>query len=263
MSTKTKNLRPPKRFYCEGRLSVSETVILGQEQTHRLKDVLRFSVGDNLHLFNGQDGEWLCTLNKILKSSSELIVLKQIKQQTSEIDCWLCFAPIKRGHQDFMIEKVTELGATTFLPTFTKRTLVDDPNLGRFTRIAIEAAEQCERLSIPQFLQPQKLPNLLSDWPQDRTLLWCAEAGNAKPMVDALHGSAVKTKAAILIGPEGGFDEQENAMLARHPGIVPISLGPRILRADTAAIAALSVFQATMGDARTPHPPRHTYLSPE
>ena len=180
--------------------------------------------------------------------------------QRPEPDLWLCFAPIKRARLDFLAEKATELGASRLVPVMTRHTIVTRVNGERLAANAREAAEQCERLSVPTVAAPVKLEALLADWPAERRLFLCAEAGAARPIAEALLAEAgldeaglaegAPRPAAFLTGPEGGFSAAELDALAKLPFVVPVGLGPRILRADTAAIAALASWQAILGDGK-------------
>jgi 16S rRNA (uracil1498-N3)-methyltransferase len=226
-------------------------------RAHYLRNVLRLEAGAVLRLFNGRDGEWSA---RILRSAKNQVVLSaeaQLRPQAAEPDLWLVFAPIKRSAIDLVAEKATELGVGVLQPVLTQHTMVDRVNAERLRSIAIEAAEQCERLSVPEARMPVSLGKLLREWPQDRRLLLCAEAGHARPMAEALgaFATANATPWAILIGPEGGFARTELDALGKLPFVIPVGLGPRILRADTAALAALACWQAILGDGqqRPPH----------
>jgi 16S rRNA (uracil1498-N3)-methyltransferase len=186
-----------------------------------------------------------------------LAIEQQLRPQTSERDLWLVFAPVKRTRIDAIAEKATELGVCALIPVVTQRTAVDRVNVERLRAIAIEAAEQCERLSVPEVRPPVTLGKLLAEWPADRRLLLCAEAGAARPIAEALraHADGIAAPWAVMIGPEGGFARSELDALAKLPFVMPVGLGPRILRADTAALAALACWQAILGDGqqRPPH----------
>ncbi len=229
-------------------------------RAHYLRNVLRLEPGAVLRLFNGRDGEWSA---RILRSAKNQVVLTadaSLRPQGAEPDLWLVFAPVKRSAIDLVAEKATELGVGALQPVLTQHTMVDRVNAERLQSIAIEAAEQCERLSVPEVRAPVSLGKLLSEWPQDRRLLLCAEAGDARPVAAALVASAEDASArsapwAIMIGPEGGFARTELDALGKLPFVIPVGLGPRILRADTAALAALACWQAILGDGqrRPPH----------
>jgi 16S rRNA (uracil1498-N3)-methyltransferase len=208
-----------------------------------LANVLRLGTGAQVKLFDGRTGEWLAEITVAGRKRVSLTVLRRLRDREAVPDLWLLFAPIKRGRIDWLVEKVTELGAARLVPVITQRTVVDRLNLDRLRAHAIEAAEQCERTALPELAEPVKLAALLRDWPQDRTLYFADEAGGA-PLLAALKPGP----AALLIGPEGGFTDEERAQVRVLPQARPVSLGPRILRADTAALAALSLWMAGAGD---------------
>ncbi len=199
-------------------------------------------------MFNGRDGEWRARIDTIGKGWASLQLTEQSLPQPVEPDIWLLFAPIKRGRVDFLVQKATELGVSILLPTTTRRTVVERINLVRLGTTAAEAAEQCRRLSVPELRPVQSLEKVLASWPEERRLLFCDEAGGP-PAIEAMTGQE-PAPWAILIGPEGGFDPDESQALRERPFVVPMSLGPRILRAETAAVAALSLWQAVLGDGR-------------
>lgn len=199
-------------------------------------------------MFNGRDGEWLARIDTIGKGWASMQLMAQSLPQVPEPDIWLLFAPIKRGRVDYLVQKSTELGVAVLMPTSTRRTAVERINLVRLSATAAEAAEQCRRLSVPELRPVQALDKVLAAWPPERRLLFCDEAGGPSPLA-ALSGHA-PGPWAILIGPEGGFDPDESEALRQYPFVVPMSLGPRILRAETAAVAALSLWQALVGDGR-------------
>jgi 16S rRNA (uracil1498-N3)-methyltransferase len=213
---------------------------------------MRLKANDEVRLFNGRDGEWHGKIEGSKtgkgKRGVTVMVCDSLRPQSGEPDLWLCAAPIKKAHFDYMVEKATELGTTVIQPVLTARTQIRDVNAERLKMIAIEAAEQSERLSVPAIHSPLPLSDIAASWPKERTLIVCAEWGDALPAETAFARMNKITKAAILTGPEGGFAEDELALLKKVPGSVFIRLGPRILRADTAAIAALSLWQALCGD---------------
>ena len=239
------------RLYVTDDLGSNGVVGLEAPQAHYLRSVLRLGPGDEAALFNGRDGEWRARIDPIGKGWASLQLVEQSLSQPPEPDIWLLFAPIKRGRVDYLVQKATELGVTALLPTTTRRTAVERINLVRLGTTAAEAAEQCRRLSVPELHTVQSLDKILDAWPEDRRLLFCDEAG-APPPLEALQGfaDAPTTPWAILIGPEGGFDPDESHALRQRPFVVPMSLGPRILRAETAAVTALSLWQAILGDNR-------------
>jgi len=237
------------RLFVEPDLSAGAQLTLGKEQSLYLAAVLRKSVGDEVVLFNGRDGAWRCALTSDSKKSVGLELLEQIAEQTPVSDLWYGFAPLKSERLDYVIQKAVEMGVGTIQPVLTHRTQVNRLKHERLVANAIEAAEQCEVLSVPVVEQEVTLERLLDGWPTGRKLILADEsAASASPVdtLNALKGQPV----GILIGPEGGFSDEERAKLIALPYVVPISLGPRILRADTAAVAALAVIQAIIGDWR-------------
>lgn len=240
------------RLYVQADLGADRMVTVSPEQAHYLLRVMRLKIGDEVRLFNGRDGEWRGLIGASSKSALNLTAQEQNRPQKMETDLWLCCAPIKKTHFDFMIEKATELGVAAIHPLLTARTQIREVNAKRCQAIAIEATEQSGRLTIPEIATPAALSALAAGWPKDRALIVCAEWGDAAPAAETLMQPHFKTakKTAILTGPEGGFTAEELDALRRIPGAGFIRLGPRILRADTAAIAALSCWQALCGDWR-------------
>ena len=234
------------RLYVTGDLGAAMTVALDEGQAHYLLHVLRAKAGDRVLLFNGRDGEWLAQIAQAGKRGVTAACLKQTQVQAGVPDIWLAFAPVKKTPSDYLVQKAVELGASCLLPVFTRRTIVARINEERMAANAIEAAQQSARLSVPDIRAGVSLEKLLASWPQDRRLLFCDEGGDAKPLAEAARN--VNGPAAILTGPEGGFDTGEREMLRALPFVTPVTLGPRILRADTAALAALAVWQSVSGD---------------
>jgi len=218
------------------------------DQSRYLTAVMRLSVGDEILVFNGQDGEWRCSLAEAGKRGCVLKAEEQTRPQAYGPDLDLVIAMVKRGRVETIVEKAAELGARRVRLTQTRRTNVDFVKLGRLDAIAIEAAEQTGRLDVPAVDDPQKLDKILDGWDPARRLVFCDEGGDARPMIEALAETG--PPAAILIGPEGGFAPEERERLRSLPFVIPVSLGPRILRADTAAIAAMTLWQAAAGDWR-------------
>ena len=200
-------------------------------------------------LFNARDGEWRARVAEAGKRNCVLVCESRTALQQEVPDLWLVFAPIKKTPADYLTQKATELGVSLLQPVTTRRTIVTRVNLERMRSNAIEAAEQSGRLSVPEIGELTDLERLLAKWPSDRRMLFCDEGGDALPIVDALR-DACGGSWAVLTGPEGGFDPKERAKLRALPFVVPVSLGERILRADTAALAALAVWQAVSGDWR-------------
>ena len=234
-------------------MAAGQTIGLDRDRAHFLRSVLRLSTGARLAVFNAEAGEWLAEIEGLGKGWCSLTIHAQLRQPAPEPDLWLVFAPIKRARIDFIAEKATELGCSRCCPVMTRFTAVSRVNEERLAANAREAAEQCERLTIPEVAPTRDLGRLLDDWPAGRRLLVCAEWGEARPIAEALQ--AIRAEAdgepgpwAILTGPEGGFAESELDALRGLPFVVPVGLGPRILRADTAALAALACWQAVLGD---------------
>jgi 16S rRNA (uracil1498-N3)-methyltransferase len=240
------------RLYVDQPLGQDGTVALGKDQSLYLAAVLRKDVGDEVVLFNGQNGAWLARLASAAKKAVTLDLVEQIAPQPIAPNLWYGFGPLKTGRLDYMIQKATEMGASTIQPVITRFTQVSRINLDRMRANAIEAAEQCEVLTVPEVAAETTLDKLLAGWTQthgERRLIFADEAeGSASPL-DRLALQA-GVPVGLLVGPEGGFADDERERLRAQPFVVPISLGPRILRADTAAVAALAVIQAIIGDWR-------------
>lgn len=239
------------RLYVDSPLPGGGTLTLGPDQSHYLANVMRAKAGDAVALFNGQDGEWASEITSVQKKAVTLTLGAKLKDQRTAPDLWLAFAPIKKARIDFMAQKATELGVSHMVPVLTRRTIVDRVKTDRLHANAVEAAEQCERLTVPTVGEPLKLEKLIADWPMERMLMFCDEDLSGTPAHTALQAADEKSSArpwGILIGPEGGFDEHERALIRSHPNTVVVALGPRVLRADTAAMAAISLWQSALGD---------------
>ncbi len=240
------------RLFVQQPLQPHHPLDITKEQAHYLHNVMRKAEGDRVLLFNGKDGEWQSRIDSISKKAAMVTPLEQTRPQQPEPDIWLYFAPIKFGRIDYLVQKATELGVAGLQPIFTERTQVTRINRDRLRANAIEAAEQCERLNVPEVAEPVRLKEAIQQL-QGRTLIFCDETGSGKPMHHALNATA-SSKAAIFIGPEGGFSPDEQTLLKGYANIVAVSLGPRVLRADTAALAALTIWQTLHGDFDgTPH----------
>ena len=226
----------PQDFVPEGTCDLSEN------QIHYLRNVLRLAPDTPLRVFNGKDGEWRATLLEINKKRGLIILDAQFKEQTPSPDIWAVFAPIKKTRLDFITEKATELGAAKLIPVMSEHCVNPRINPGRMEAQAIEAAEQCERLDIPEVQDLIPLNNLLETWPKNRKLIVCAESGAALPFAQAVQ-KAGDAPLAVLTGPEGGFSDTELALLAAQDFTVMADLGSRILRAETALLAALAGLQ--------------------
>ncbi len=227
-------------------LGAGQTVPLTRDQAHYLFGVMRLATGDAIFVFNGTDGEWRAEVTQSDRKSGTLVAKRQTAPQQMPPDLWLLFAPIKKARTDFIVEKATEMGASRILPVTTSYTNSERINRDRLQAHAIEAAEQCGGTFVPEVADLARLDKLLDTWPQDRRLMFCDEA-----LVGArasLMSAAPASKWAILIGPEGGFSTDERTRLKSADFVTPVSLGPRILRADTAAVAALTLWQTVLGD---------------
>lgn len=248
------------RLYVTADLDLGIEVTADDRAQHYLRNVMRRAVGDPVVLFNGRDGEFQAEIARLDKRSLTLRVAAKRREQDRVPDLWLCFAPLKKDAVDFLIEKGTELGVSVFQPVVTRRTVAARLNLERLAANAIEAAEQTERLTLPEVRPAIAFDTLLGSWPRERRMILCAEAGPARPIADALSaftsGVMQPNAWAVFCGPEGGFDVSELDRLRDLDFVTPVGLGPRILRADTAALTALAVFQAILGDGklRPPHP---------
>ncbi len=218
------------------------TVAASPAQAHHLATVLRRGEGDAVRLFNGEDGEWAARIAQVRHGRCALEVGARLRGQAPEADVWLAFAPLKRDATDLVAEKATELGAAALLPVMTERTVAARVNLDRMAVIATAAAEQCERLTVPRVVAPVSLPTLLAEWPAGRVLVAALERQGAPPVPD-LAGQP----AGLLVGPEGGFTDAELDLLGRRSFVVAAGLGPRILRAETAAIVGLALLVASTG----------------
>lgn len=220
---------------------------LGKDQSHYVANVMRAKPGEDVLLFNGRDGEWRGRFDTVAKSGVAVAVEEQTRPQAPEPDLWLLAAPIKKDNVDLVAEKAAELGASVLWPVFTRRTVMSRVNTERLAAHMIEAAEQCERLTVPVVMEPTQLDKALAGWDAARPLIFLDESGGGAPLVQVL-AELPAGPLAVLVGPEGGFALEERALLARLPFAHPVGLGPRILRAETAAIAALAVVQAVRGD---------------
>jgi len=233
------------RLHLDQPLAPGQPLTLDRDQANYLFAVMRLAAGDTILVFNGRDGEWLARVVQAGRRGGVLEAQARTRPVRMPPDLWLLFAPIKKARTDFIVEKATELGAARILPVQTDFTNADRIRQDRLQAHAVEATEQCGGTFVPVVGDLQPLARVLADWPTDRRLLWCDEhlAGPAAPLADLPRGPW-----AVLIGPEGGFSEPEQARLRAQPFVHSISLGPRILRADTAAVAALTLWQAALGD---------------
>ncbi len=243
-----------RRLYVDAPLSPDARVELERAQAHYLCNVLRLAEGAGLLAFNGKDGEWRVTLSLKGRKSAALLVQEMTRPQERPGDLHYLFAPLKYARQDYMVQKAVEMGASRLQPVLTRHTHAERINEARMRANATEAAEQCGILTLPETASPVRLDALLAAWPRERLLVFCDEDAKAEDPVGTLlaakSGLATNPPLAVLIGPEGGFDPAERAALLAQPAILRLSLGPRILRADTAAVAALALVQAVLGDWR-------------
>jgi len=223
------------RLFVEAALAEGTSLAGSAAQAHYLGTVLRLGAGEAVRLFNGRDGEFAATIASVRRDRLVLDVGAQTRGQAAEPDVWLVFSPLKRDATDLVVQKAVELGAAALLPVFCARTNTARINEARLTAIAVEAAEQCERLTIPALRPPRALAELLADWPRDRVLAAAMER------VPGLPSPAGVAAGALLVGPEGGFTPGELDVMRATPFIQPVSLGPRILRAETAALAGLAL----------------------
>ena len=238
------------RLYLRAPLAEGATVDLDPKQANYLTNVLRLKDGDTVLVFNGADGEWRAELSASGKKQWRLAAVVATRPQPPPSDLHYVFAPLKHARLDYMVEKAVEMGAGRLTPVVTRHTQVTRVNHDRMEANAIEAAEQCGILSLPAIDDPVALPALLDQWPTNRRLIFCDENTEGDPV--AQLSALAPSPLAVLIGPEGGFADDERDLLRSRPYVTAISLGPRILRADTAAVAALAVVQAVLGDWQNP-----------
>jgi len=235
--------RPRHRLFVDADLGPGAAVPLAEGQAHYVGNVLRLGDGDQVILFNGRDGEWRGSLAKASKKAVTALCDELLASQPVEAETILVFAPIRGAKVELIAEKATELGASRLVPAQTRRTVVDRVNTARMRANAIEAAEQCGRLGVPAMAELRRLEQVLGDWDKAIPLFFCDEAGDAPPLIEAAKGIG-ESPAALLIGPEGGFEPAERSLMRRLPFVRPVSLGPRILRAETAVIAGLALLDA-------------------
>lgn len=245
------------RLFVPQPLAAGSAIDLERDQSNYILNVLRLREGDGILVFNGRDGEWRAGIAAGTRKSARLDILEQVRSQPATGDLYYLFAPIKHARLDYMAQKAVEMGASRLQPVLTRRTQVQRVNLDRLRANAIEAAEQCGIMSLADVAEPVELDRLLRDWPTARRLIFCDEDAAVADPVQVLRQALAPPLAdqspaplAVLIGPEGGFDDAERKAINAVPGAIGISLGPRILRADTAAVAALAVVQAAVGDWR-------------
>jgi len=235
------------RLFLDQDLSGSKTTALAPEHAHYVRNVLRMKPGDGVLVFNGRDGEWHAEITELTRKGVTLYVSELSRPQTPAGDLHYLFAPLKHARLDYMVQKATEMGASKLQPVLTQHAQVKRINVDRMRANAVEAAEQCGLLTVPEIGDVIGLQALIADWSEERTLVFADEAASVEPAAErllALRGRPI----AVLVGPEGGFSHEERDLLRGLPYVVPVSLGPRVLRADTAAVAALTLVQAVAGD---------------
>ncbi|MBB4002829.1 16S rRNA (uracil(1498)-N(3))-methyltransferase [Aurantimonas endophytica] len=237
------------RLYVESDLADAEAIAATAVQANYLLNVLRLGESDTVLAFNGRDGEWRCELRKPAKKKLDLVPLARTRDQIPAPDLLYLFAPLKHARLDYMVQKAVEMGAGTLQPVMTQHVQASRINIDRMRANAVEAAEQCGILSIPDCREPIGFGTLLAGWDPARHLIFCDEREEAESPIETLR-SMPPGRLALLVGPEGGFSQDERASLRALPFVTVMSLGPRILRADTAAVAALAVLQAAVGDWR-------------
>jgi 16S rRNA (uracil1498-N3)-methyltransferase len=245
------------RLYVEAPLAAGAALPLDRGQANYLINVLRRKTGDPVLVFNGRDGEWRARLDAVSRKGATLTVVEQTRPQTAPGDLDYLFAPLKQARLDYLVQKAVELGVSRLAPVLTRHGQVARVNLDRIRANAVEAAEQCGILALPEIAAPIALERLLAEWVPERLMVFCDEEAPVRDPVAVLEEARDTTPPAlgpmattVLVGPEGGFSEDERAGLLKLPNLVRLSLGPRILRADTAAVAVLALVQATLGDWR-------------
>ena len=240
------------RLYFPGKLSLKSPVKLENKQVHYLINVMRKKIDDSILVFNSVDGEFLAIISEIYKNTIIIDIIKKIRDVKIENDIWLLFAPVKKSPTEYIVQKATELGVSKIIPIITERTITKNLNLNRMQDIAIESSEQCDRITIPEICAVKKLKDLILNWDNDRIIFFCDETIRNKDVVKIdFQNLSTKSFGAILVGPEGGFSANETNYLRQKKFIRPIDLGPRILRSDTAVIAALSLWHCLNGDIKS------------
>ena len=237
-----------QRLFVEDRLEAGGFVTPNRGQAHYLLHVLRLGSGAEIRLFNGRDGEWRATLMTSGRKSCRLQLTAQTRPQPAPSDLWYLFAPLKQARLDYMVQKATEMGAGRLVPVLTHHGQVRRINSERMRANVIEAAEQCGVLSVPEIAPLRRLDHVLGDWPADRQLVFCDEATATANPIAALSACPAGSQLAVLVGPEGGFSDTERTLITALPDVVRLALGPQILRADTAAVAALALVQSVLGN---------------
>ncbi|WP_445501483.1 16S rRNA (uracil(1498)-N(3))-methyltransferase [Microvirga sp. G4-2] len=237
------------RLFVDSPLQKDARIALDRAQANYLLNVLRLRAGESALIFNGQDGEWRAEVSVEGRKSADLVCMERIREQTAQPDLVYAFAPLKHARLDYMVQKAVEMGAGVLQPVITHRTQSTRVNLERMRANVIEAAEQCGILTIPEVREEENLERFLKGLDKNRVLVFCDEDAAVANPVEALARLGNKPSGvAVIVGPEGGFTDQERALVAAHERCVRVSLGPRILRADTAAVAALAIVQSVLGD---------------
>jgi 16S rRNA (uracil1498-N3)-methyltransferase len=236
------------RLYVDDDLKPERTLTLSRDHSHYLLNVMRCRTGTVVRLFNGRDGEWAAELLETSRKQADLVLRRLMRPQVPLGRISWLFAPLKQARLDYMVQKAVEMGVASLQPVLTQHTMVQRLNLDRMRANAIEAAEQCHLLAIPAILPEMKLDKALAELPQGTSLVFCDEGADLASPIEALKAVPADRPVAVLIGPEGGFSEKERQSLLNYAGVIRLSLGPRIMRADTAAVAALTLVQAVCGD---------------
>ena len=240
------------RLYFPGKLSLKSPVKLENKQVHYLINVMRKKIDDSILVFNSVNGEFLGKISEIYKNTIIIDIIKKVRDVKIENDIWLLFAPVKKSPTEYIVQKATELGVSKIIPIITERTITKNLNLNRMQDIAIESSEQCDRITIPEICAVKKLKDLILNWDNDRIIFFCDETIRNNDVVKKdFQNLSTKSFGAILVGPEGGFSANETNYLREKKFIRPIDLGPRILRSDTAVIAALSLWHCLKGNIKS------------
>ena len=240
------------RLYFPGKISLKSPVKLENKQVHYLTNVMRKKIDDSIIVFNSVNGEFLAKISEIYKNTIIIDIIKKIRDVKIENDIWLLFALVKKSPTEYIVQKATELGVSKIIPVITERTITKNLNLNRMQDIAIESSEQCDRITIPEICAIKKLKDLILNWDNDRIIFFCDETIRNNDVVKIdFQNLSTKSFGAILVGPEGGFSTNETNYLREKKFIRPIDLGPRILRSDTAVIAALSLWHCLNGDIKS------------
>ena len=237
------------RLYFPGKISLKSPVKLENKQVHYLINVMRKKIDDSILVFNGVNGEFLAKISEIYKNTIIIDIIKKTRDVQIDNDIWLLFAPVKKSPTEYIVQKATELGVSKIIPVITERTITKNLNLKRMQDIAIESSEQCERITIPEVCALKKLKDLIPNWDNDRIIFFCDETIRNNDVIKInFQNLSTKSFGAVLVGPEGGFSTNETNYLREKKFIRPIDLGPRILRSDTAVIAALSLWHYLKGN---------------